>query len=208
MGRPRKRSDAEILDAAQLVVDRFGPGKFTLAAVATEIGLTAAALIQRFGSKRGLLLALTRRRADAVPQQWAQARGNRAPLDELITTLCDQAGCVADPGAFSNALAMLHLDLSDPEFYDSALRYAQATRHQIEALLIEAIQTGDLRDREPQEVASRIEMTYNGTLMTWAIHRDDDLGALLERNLLAQLDLLATDDRPRATRHRAVKEAT
>ena len=47
--------DAAILRAAAEVIGRTGPARFTLAAVASEVGLVPATLVQRFGSKRGLL---------------------------------------------------------------------------------------------------------------------------------------------------------
>ena len=55
--RPRQASDEAILAAAFRAIARLGPAKLTLADVAAEAGLSAAALVQRFGSKRALLLA-------------------------------------------------------------------------------------------------------------------------------------------------------
>ena len=55
--RPRQASDEDILKAAFRAIARLGPAKLTLADVAAEAGVSAAALVQRFGSKRALLLA-------------------------------------------------------------------------------------------------------------------------------------------------------
>ena len=57
-GRPRGIDDAAILRATVDVIGRVGPVGLTLAAVAAEVGLVPGTLVQRFGSKRGLLLAL------------------------------------------------------------------------------------------------------------------------------------------------------
>ena len=57
--RPRKASDAEVFAAAGRVMARVGPAQLTLAQIAGEAGLTAGALVQRFGSKRELLVALS-----------------------------------------------------------------------------------------------------------------------------------------------------
>ena len=56
--RPRTVSDQAILAATARVIGDLGPAKLTLARVASEVGLAPATLVQRFGSKRGLLLAL------------------------------------------------------------------------------------------------------------------------------------------------------
>lgn len=53
MPRPKLVSDADILDATRRVLLRQGAG-FTLSDVATEVGLSRAALIQRFTNKAGL----------------------------------------------------------------------------------------------------------------------------------------------------------
>src|SRR5919108_6544573 len=59
-GRPRTRSDADVFAATYRVVGRDGPARLTLAGVAAEVGLAPSTLAERFGSKRGLLLAAAR----------------------------------------------------------------------------------------------------------------------------------------------------
>ena len=56
--RPRTTTDAAILIATHRAVTRVGPMRLTLADVAREAGFSPATLVQRFGSKRQLLLAL------------------------------------------------------------------------------------------------------------------------------------------------------
>ena len=73
MGRPRTKSDAAVLEAAAVVFGRTGPS-FTLADVAKEAGLAPATLVQRFGSKRGLLLALSKTAAEGADACFAQIR--------------------------------------------------------------------------------------------------------------------------------------
>lgn len=65
MTRPRTVSDESILDATLTVVQRVGPARVTLAAVAAEVGLSAATLVQRFGTQRDLLLAADRQAIEA-----------------------------------------------------------------------------------------------------------------------------------------------
>src|SRR5207237_435542 len=56
--RPRKASDADVFATAARVMSRRGPAQLTLVEIAAEAGLTAGALVQRVGAKRGLCLAL------------------------------------------------------------------------------------------------------------------------------------------------------
>jgi AcrR family transcriptional regulator len=72
--RPRKASDDEIFAATYRAMNRLGPGELTLAEIAAEAGLTAGALVQRFGSKRALLLSLAARHAASAGELLAGLR--------------------------------------------------------------------------------------------------------------------------------------
>ncbi|HEX6597146.1 MAG TPA: helix-turn-helix domain-containing protein, partial [Acidimicrobiales bacterium] len=97
MGRPRLASDDDILDATARAVSRHGPGQLTLATVAGEAGITAAAILQRFGSKRGLLLALSRRStagaAEAVAAALARSKTG-SPREALAPRRTGELGAV------------------------------------------------------------------------------------------------------------------
>ncbi|MFC7728173.1 TetR/AcrR family transcriptional regulator [Actinomadura keratinilytica] len=74
MARPRTTSDEAILQATGRALLRHGPGRLTLGGVAAEAGLSPATLVQRFGSKRGLLLAFARRAAEHAREPFDRAR--------------------------------------------------------------------------------------------------------------------------------------
>ena len=65
-GRRRKVTDDEIFAAAQRAMGRRGPHELTLADIAGEAGITPGLLVQRFGSKRGLFVALSERFAGSA----------------------------------------------------------------------------------------------------------------------------------------------
>jgi AcrR family transcriptional regulator len=88
--RPRETTDKEILAATGRVMQRLGPAQITLADVAKEAGVVPATLIQRFGTKRGLLLATCRTAPDMVPRQFAEARAKYpSPLAALVEIYAD-----------------------------------------------------------------------------------------------------------------------
>ncbi|HEY2545383.1 MAG TPA: helix-turn-helix domain-containing protein, partial [Candidatus Acidoferrum sp.] len=72
--RPRETSDEQILAATARVMQRRSPTQLTLSDVAKEAGVVPATLIQRFGTKRGLLLAMCRTAPESTPQQFAAGR--------------------------------------------------------------------------------------------------------------------------------------
>src|SRR5262245_56235614 len=90
--RPRKATDDEVFAAATRVMARCGPADLTLAMIAGEAGLTAGALVQRFGSKRALLLTLAGRFATETDHLFA---GLRATSASPLATLRAYATCMA-----------------------------------------------------------------------------------------------------------------
>src|ERR1700704_4220287 len=63
--RRRKAEDVDVFAALVRVMQRRGPAELTLREIAKEAGLSAGALVQRFGSKRAMLLAHARHSAAA-----------------------------------------------------------------------------------------------------------------------------------------------
>ena len=142
----QKVSDDDVFAAAQRAMTRQGPHELTLADIAAEAGVSAGRLVQRFGSKRALLLALAERFAGSAAAVFA---GLRAAHRQPLATLRAYAACMADlavtPEALSRNLAYLQIDLTDPEFRAHLLANARATRREIEALLRAAFAAGELK---------------------------------------------------------------
>ncbi|MEU9144100.1 TetR/AcrR family transcriptional regulator [Streptomyces sp. NPDC048349] len=190
-GRPRGIDDAAILRAAVDVMGRTGPAKLTLAVLAREVGLVPGTLVQRFGSKRGLLLALaehTAKDADAVYE------GVRAAHDSPLAALAalfDETWAVAtSPEAFANHLAFLCADLDDPQFRDCALASQQAQSRRIGELLGHAKDAGELEpDTDTTALAATVQAATTGVAVLWAVDRR---GALAERQRAALEAVLAS----------------
>jgi AcrR family transcriptional regulator len=186
-GRPRTVSDNEILAATARAISRVGPDRLTLAAVAAEANLAAATIVQRFGSKRGLLLAFSGRTSDEPAARFAQARATDAsPLAALRAGLVGMASGIGTPEELANHLAFLQLELVDPDFHRHVLGHANGMLGQIRALLSDAVDTGELAPCDLTRFARAIYVSYNGALVSWAILRK---GALA-RWLGSELDFL------------------
>jgi AcrR family transcriptional regulator len=171
--RPRLKSDAEILAAAVRAIERVGPIRLTLADVGKEAGMAPATLLQRFGSKRGLLLAVARTGASSVGGEFARIRAeNRSPLQALKAVASCMAQMAKTPESLGNHLAFLQIDLADPEFHRLALTHARQFRKEIRSLLDEAVRTGELRKCPTARLANAVQSTIGGSLLNWAIHRE------------------------------------
>ena len=139
MPRPRTISDEAILDAVLALAHRVGPARVTFAAAAAESGLSAATLVQRFGTKRELLLAADKRGVDL----WVGAldRSTAAsPLARVVEGLVLAVDPDATPEQMANSVAMLQLDLADPDFHAETLRGARAVRARIARDLAAALE--------------------------------------------------------------------
>ncbi|WP_188195169.1 TetR/AcrR family transcriptional regulator [Nonomuraea sp. SYSU D8015] len=171
MGRPRTTSDEAILQAAARAVGRHGPQGVTLAAVAQEAGLSPATLVQRFGSKRGLLLALAGHSAETVPLPFQRAREvHGSPLEALHAALAELTEGVSTPEELAHSLGFLQLDLTDPEFRGHAAEHARRTRDEIAGLLSAAVAAGELAgEADVGRLARAVQVTYNGVLILWAL---------------------------------------
>ena len=198
MPRPRKIREEDLIDAAVRVIDRSGLFGFTLAKVAREAGVTAPLLMQRFGSKRGLLLALTDATAPEIDAAFARAAKENASalvaLHEALVALSQPT----TPRALANGLAFLRLDVTDPAFHDRARRFLQALHKATRALLDKAVKRGELRRCDTDALARAIEVAYNGSLLSWAIRQDGSAEEALRRDVEATLASLRTKRRGRA----------
>ena len=168
---------------------RLGPGELTLAEIAAEAGLTAGALVQRFGSKRDLLLQLS---AGAADSNAAFISGLRQSHRSPIAVLRAYAECLADlaasPAALARNLAYLQIDLTDADFRKHLLAQAKATRAAMVELLADAIAAGELaRDADPRARARAVETALSGSLLTWAIYREGGAAAWLRDDVDAAL---------------------
>lgn len=185
VGRPRGVEDAVILRATADVIGRVGPAKLTLAAVAREVGLVPGTLVQRFGSKRGLLLALAEQSAkgaDALPGRVREEHASA--LGALAALIVEPMARMATPETYANHLAFLCIDLTDPEFRRHALAMHQAQGRAIEELLTEALLTGGLRAGTDVATLTRsVQAITAGAGLTWALDRQGTLAQRLRQEL-------------------------
>ena len=164
---------------------KLAPGELTLSAIGAEAGVTAGALVQRFGSKRDLLLALSSRFAEGTPQLFeGLRRANTSALGALSAYADCIAGMGESPGTIAHHLAYLQLDLTDPDLYRSARDMAKGARAGIRKLLEAAVGAGELRaSTDCRALARAIQVTLSGSLLTWAFFRGGTASAFLRADL-------------------------
>ena len=184
-GRPRTVSDEDLINATIRIMSRLGPVKLTLAEVAKEAGVTAATLVQRFGSKRGLMLKIA---ADAAGSgdacfDMVRAAHPDSPLDALVAAATGMAQMANTAEELANSLAFLQIDITDPEFHVHTLEMSKKTVAGYRTLLKEAIAAGELKPHDTMRMARAINAIAGGSLISWAIFREGTAERWLKRDL-------------------------
>ena len=199
--RPRETSDLEILAATARVMQRRGPSEITLADVAEEAGVVPATLIQRFGTKRGLLLAAVKTGPTSVPEQFAAGRAkHKSPLKALIELFVECSGFAATPESMANGLAYLQIDLTDPEFHAITLAQFKAIRKETRKILDEAVAARELLPCDTAELARLIQQVNGGSMLDWAVYRQGTLANWVRCDLEALLRPLRLRNRRGTTK--------
>jgi AcrR family transcriptional regulator len=199
MPRPRTVPDAQVLAAALRAISRVGPGKLTLADVGREAGLSPATIVQRFGSKRGLLLAMAESAAGSVEECFARARASSpSPLAALVSAATEMTRYTKSPEEMANHLAYLQIDLSDPDFYRLLLENSRRSLAGYRALLDEAVAAGELVPCDTGRLARVVAALSGGSMIVWAVFRE----GTAERWARADLATLLDGYRPPTARRR------
>jgi AcrR family transcriptional regulator len=187
--RARKVSDDDVFAAAYRVMNRVGPGDMTLGLIAEEAGVTAGLLVQRFGSKRALMVRLAELAAASSGGMIEALRAESAsPLAALDAYVQCMAGLASSPEALVRSLAYLTDDLSDPELRVHLETQGKQTRSGLAALIREAIDVGELVESTDVKALVRvIEAVIPGSMLTWATYRTGTAAKWMRRDLEAVL---------------------
>lgn len=167
VARPRTISDERILSATATVIDRRGP-EFTVADVAAEAGVSVGAVAKRFGSKSGLLQALTRAGSEEVTRRMRAAGSVR----EALLTWFDR---LADPVVATNNLAQLGVDLVDPDLRALLARHYAVLEAELEVLCA--------AEELPPNAARVLAALVYGTAMDWSVRPRGELLARMEEDI-------------------------
>jgi AcrR family transcriptional regulator len=172
--RPRTVSDEDLINATMRVMSRLGPVKLTLAEVAKEAGVTAATLVQRFGSKRAMMLKISADAAGSADACFAMVRAAhpRSPLAAIYAAATAMTEHMGTPEELANSLAFLQIDISDPDFHAHTLEMSKKHVAGYRALLKDAIAAGELEPHDTLRMARAINAIAGGSLIAWAIFRE------------------------------------
>ena len=172
MARTKQVSDEEVVAAALRGSLERGPA-LTLVEIGAEVGLSAATVVQRFGSKRELM-----RRAIELRRQCVRAvdfRGDGDAVSRIIEGLSGLSGWMKTPEHVANATAVLHTDVADREFRELIDAGFRDHRIMIAATLDAGVASGQLKPCDTAVVARLLQLTLLGAWQSWAIEPRGEL---------------------------------
>lgn len=166
MSRGKSISDDELLERLLAAIREHGPSGLSFARAAEAAGLAAPTLVQRFGTRAGMVEAVLLRAWDQLDEATAAADGEAPPgaagaIDLLLR--------LTNPGAadydFTDGLLLLREDIRNPALRargaDWGARLAKALGRRLSDDADRAIELG-------WQMAS----LWQGTLVWWAFRRD------------------------------------
>ncbi len=182
MARPKTASDEAILQAAHRVFVRRGYDGFTLSEVAREVGISRAAIIQRFESTHALKMTLTRSMVDQFCKLMDSLPVSRDG-DALVSLTAFIGQMVADRQQLGFFMQNLAADMND-----EALAKLEAERGRALYTAI-AVRMPELT--LPHESAVKLFAAHlGGALMQWQLEPEHiDARTYLVERTRAWLDL-------------------
>ncbi|WP_116808176.1 TetR/AcrR family transcriptional regulator [Steroidobacter cummioxidans] len=159
MPRPKLHSDDAILDAARRVLLRVGIEDFTLQAVAVEVGISRAALIQRFNNRDTLLRHVALRHTE-VTRQGLEGMDCEPGVQGLWRFLCTLVCGMGSGEGIANRLPLILQETRDPEVKRLANERYRLVQHAIAIRL-----PPDIKSRDDWGVA--LQGAIAGATMQW-----------------------------------------
>jgi AcrR family transcriptional regulator len=189
---PRKRTitDEALLDAALLLVREEGPAALSFGALSARVGLAGSTIVQRFGTKAGLLEAALGRAWDDLDAQTAAADAGAPTGPDGVVDLLVALSGQYDPEDYADQLLLLREDLRNPVLRERGARWLATLYAAIERRLAG---DGDGPTDGPDPASGLgplVVAQWQGTLTIWGFTRqaplDELVGAML-RDLLRRV---------------------
>lgn len=181
MARIKNIQDAEVLEKALIVISELGPDTFSLADVGEATGLAPSTLLQRFGSKRDLLV-LAAKHANIKLQKDLEELSEkkiswRKELEALFCAVPEGFGSRKD---IANSLGLLKLDIVDPELHPIAKKLFKTLRDRIYILLSEA---NSKKSVDVEAMVWEIDALRHGLVIQWTLSGTGTIQNWLKKGL-------------------------
>ncbi len=185
MPRVKTIADKVVLDRALTLLVEVGFHRFTLPQVGQAVGLSPSTLIQRFGSKRGLLDRVLARATERLKAETQSLPNTGNPRLDLIGWLVNAAQAFRTRELVAGNLLLLIEDLNDEYRRSLAILHIETLRGGVQEYLVR------LGSSSLELHVEMLEAHWHGLVLQWAIRGDGDLETWMTVRLSRLLDSLA-----------------
>jgi TetR/AcrR family transcriptional regulator, macrolide resistance operon repressor len=187
MPRPKIHSDEEVLRKAKAVLLQEGPAAFTLSDVAKAVGISRAALIQRFQDKATIHHRIMEQMTEEVREFFASSSGGR-DIESLWRFLKDMITGMDAEVAAESYLLLFWGDIIDPHLRKLALERNELVRRAIEGRM-------PLRPHDPKRASGLVQSVIQGSYMRWMVCKQGRLAAFMLKEVRQILSVLYPEER-------------
>lgn len=182
MPRPKLHSDEFILDTALGILLRKGPTAFTLSNVAEAVGISRAALIQRFKDKATLHKRVMERSTQEVREYFANASPDKG-LEPLWAMLKDLIAGMGTGAGMEGYLLLMWGDVQEPSLRALAAERSRLVRKAIELRLPSGPSTS-------KRLAGLIQAVIQGACTQWLAEPEGELAGFMTEQTRGLLSIL------------------
>src|SRR5262245_2733657 len=177
MPRPKTLPDLDVLKTAHRLIHLNGPDALTFASVAEACGLSAATLVQRFGTKAGLIRS-------TLLYAWGRLDEKTAALaaampktpDGAIRLLVGLSGDYGGIEAYAEGLRVLREDFRDPVLRARGAAWKAALSKALDECF------ADIPDA-PNGIGLLMASQWQGSLLWWGFEPTMPVGRYVEDGL-------------------------
>ena len=186
LAMPRNRTipDHVVLSAALDIVHTDGPAALSFGTLAERVGLAGSTLVQRFGSRAGLLQRAFLQAWDHLDAETARADAAAAPGPAgVVDLLVDLSGEYTEDD-FADQLLVLREDLRDPVLRPRGEAWIDVLAGMIDHRLVD-------RAGDSPGIGRLVVAHWQGTLTLWSFTRPGPLSDTVRDALTDLLERVA-----------------
>lgn len=177
MSRGKTISTGELLDRLLAAVMEHGPAGLSFAKASEAAGLAAATLVQRFGTRDGMVEAILLRAWDLLDEETAAADAaasqDPAGAIDLLLRLTNSGAAEYD---FTDGLLLLREDIRNPVLRARGAAWGVRLAEALGRRLCDDADRGN-------QLGWQMASLWQGTLVWWAFRRDAEPGVKVREAL-------------------------
>jgi AcrR family transcriptional regulator len=170
---PRKKilDDKTILQCAFEVILKVGASDFNLQDLSKKTGLSPSTLIQRFGSKKNILLeAIKLARQNLKEDLNKITLSHKSPTQQIINIYLEPVNLLKSPESVAKTLDLIKLEIKQKKLKPLVRDFFRIRRKKIKVLIIAGQKEQEIRSNlNSLQIISHLETLWHGSIVLWAL---------------------------------------